>query len=54
MCYASFLLFQGQSELATSGIVFFKPPHIALGILFGIAIGLGGSLVSVGRQLKNV
>jgi len=25
-----------------------------LGILFGIAIGLGGSLVSVGRQLKNV
>ncbi|HEY7026760.1 MAG TPA: permease-like cell division protein FtsX [Gemmatimonadales bacterium] len=54
MCYASYLLFRNQSELATSGIVFFKTPQILLGILFGIAIGLGGSLVSVGRQLKNV
>lgn len=54
MCYASYLLFRNQSELATSGIVFFKSPQIFLGILFGIAIGLGGSLVSVGRQLKNV
>ena len=54
MCYASYLLFRNQSELATSGIVFFKTPQVLLGILFGIAIGLGGSLVSVGRQLKNV
>ena len=54
MCYVSYLLFRNQSELATSGIVFFKSPQIMLGILFGIAIGLGGSLVSVGRQLKNV
>ncbi|HSR89827.1 MAG TPA: permease-like cell division protein FtsX [Gemmatimonadales bacterium] len=54
MCYASYLLFRNQSELATSGIVFFKTPQMLLGILFGIAIGLGGSLVSVGRQLKNV
>jgi cell division transport system permease protein len=44
MCFASYLLFRNQSELATSGIVFFKTPQI----------GLGGSLVSVGRQLKNV
>jgi cell division transport system permease protein len=54
MCYLTYLLFRNQSELATSGIVFFKSPQIMLGILFGIAIGLGGSLVSVGRQLKNV
>lgn len=54
MCFASYLLFRNQSELATSGIVFFKTPQMLLGILFGIAIGLGGSLVSVGRQLKNV
>jgi len=54
MCYVSYLLFRNQSELATSGIVFFKTPQMLLGILFGIAIGLGGSLVSVGRQLKNV
>ena len=54
MCFASYLLVRNQSELATSGIVFFKTPQMLLGILFGIAIGLGGSLVSVGRQLKNV
>jgi cell division transport system permease protein len=54
MCFASYLLFRNQSQLATSGIVFFKTPQMLLGILFGIAIGLGGSLVSVGRQLKNV
>ena len=27
---------------------------LLLGILFGVAIGLGGSLVSVGRHLRNV
>jgi cell division transport system permease protein len=54
MCFATYLLFRNQSELATSGLVFFKLPQILLGILFGVAIGLGGSLVSVGRQLKNV
>ena len=54
MCFASYLLFRNQSQLATSGIVFFKTPQMLLGILFGIAIGLGGSLVSVGRQIKNV
>lgn len=54
MCYASYLLFRGQSDLATSGIIFFKNPQLVLGVLFGIAIGLGGSLVSVGRHLKNV
>ena len=54
MCFASYLLFRNQSQLATSGIVFFKTPQMLLGILFGIAIGFGGSLVSVGRQLKNV
>jgi hypothetical protein len=37
-----------------SGLVFFETPHLVLGILFGVAIGLGGSLVSVGRHLHNV
>ena len=54
MCYGSYLLFRGQEQLATSGIVFFQTPQVLLGVLFGVAIGLGGSLVSVGRQLKNV
>ena len=41
-------------ELATSGIVFLKPAQVALGVIFGVMIGLGGSLVSVGRHLRNV
>jgi len=54
MCYGSYLLFRSQTELATSGLVFFQFGHMLVGTLFGIAIGLGGSLVSVGRHLKNV
>lgn len=54
LCYGTYLLFRGQVDLATSGIVFLQPIHVILGVIFGIAIGLGGSLVSVGRHLKNV
>ncbi len=54
LCYGTYLLFRGQVDLATSGIVFLQPIHVVLGIVFGVAIGLGGSLVSVGRHLKNV
>jgi cell division transport system permease protein len=54
LCYDTYLLFRGQVELATSGIVFLQPPQLALGVVFGVAIGLGGSLVSVGRHLRNV
>jgi cell division transport system permease protein len=54
LCYGTFLLFRDQVQLATSGIVFLRRPQLLLGILFGIAIGLGGSLVSVGRHLRNV
>jgi cell division transport system permease protein len=54
LCYGTYLLFRGQVELATSGIVFLTSPHLGLGIVFGVLIGLGGSLVSVGRHLRNV
>jgi cell division transport system permease protein len=54
LSYGTYLLFRGQIELATSGIVFLKSAQIGLGVVFGIAIGLGGSLVSVGRHLRNV
>lgn len=54
LSYGTYLLFRGQIELATSGIVFLKSAQVMLGIVFGIAIGLGGSLVSVGRHLRNV
>lgn len=54
LSYATYLLFRGQIELATSGIVFLRNSQIMLGVIFGVAIGLGGSLVSVGRHLRNV
>jgi cell division transport system permease protein len=54
MCYGSFLLFRSQGSLATSGLLFFQPQQMSLGMLFGTLIGLGGSLVSVGRHLRNV
>jgi cell division transport system permease protein len=54
LSYGTYLLFRGQIELATSGIVFLKSAQVGLGVVFGVAIGLGGSLVSVGRHLRNV
>jgi cell division transport system permease protein len=54
LSYGTYLLFRGQVALATSGIVFLKSAQVALGVIFGVAIGLGGSLVSVGRHLRNV
>jgi len=54
LCFGTYLLFRGQVELATSGIVFLRGAQVVLGVLFGVLIGLGGSLVSVGRHLRNV
>jgi cell division transport system permease protein len=54
LSYGTYLLFRGQIELATSGIVFLKSTQVVLGVVSGVAIGLGGSLVSVGRHLRNV
>jgi cell division transport system permease protein len=54
MCYGAFVLFRSQVDLATSGMVFFRSGEATMGLLFGTLIGLGGSLVSVGRHLRNV
>ncbi len=53
LIYAGYLLF-GRNTPLLSGLVFFETPHLLLGILFGIALGLGASLISVGRHLRNV
>jgi cell division transport system permease protein len=50
----AFELFRRNSTTALHTLVFFEPRYLLLGILFGVAIGLGGSLVSVGRHLRNV
>jgi cell division transport system permease protein len=50
----AFELFRRNSTTALHTLVFFEPKYLLLGVLFGVAIGLGGSLVSVGRHLRNV
>ncbi|NNG17441.1 MAG: ABC transporter permease [Gemmatimonadales bacterium] len=53
LIYAGYRLF-GRNTPMLSGLVFFETPQLLVGILFGVALGLGGSLVSVGRHLRNV
>ena len=53
MCAAAFSMVRTNSGLF-AGLVFFETPHLLLGVLFGTAMGLGASLVSVGRHLRNV
>jgi cell division transport system permease protein len=54
LCYAGYLLFRDKSGGTLSGLVFFRPQHMVLIIIFGVLLGLGGSLVSVGRHLRHV
>ena len=37
-----------------AGTIFFQPQHLLFIVLFGILLGLAGSLVSVGRHLRHV
>ena len=54
LCYAGYLLFRDKSGGTLSGLVFFHPEHMLLIIIFGVLLGLAGSLVSVGRHLRHV
>jgi cell division transport system permease protein len=54
LCYAGYLLFRDKSGGTLSGLVFFRPEHMILIIIFGVLLGLAGSLVSVGRHLRHV
>lgn len=53
LAYGTFLAFS-RNAATLSGLMFFEPLHLVAGVLFGVAIGLSGSLVSVGRHLKDV
>ena len=53
MCAGTFSLVTSSSGLL-AGLVFFEPIHLIAGVLFGVAMGLGASLVSVGRHLRDV
>lgn len=54
LCWLGYALFRGQTTGSFAGLLFFRPAHIVLIVLFGIMLGLGASLVSVGRHLRNV
>jgi cell division transport system permease protein len=54
LCYAGYLLFRDKSGGTLSGLVFFRPEHMLVIIIFWILLGLAGSLVSVGRHLRHV
>jgi cell division transport system permease protein len=54
LCYAGYLLFRDNSGGTFAGLIFFRPEHMVLIIIFGILLGFGGSLVSVGRHLRSV
>jgi len=54
MCWLTFQVFRRSAAEVSGGLVFFGGPQIALGIVFGTAIGLLGSLLSVGRHLRHV
>ena len=54
LCYAGYILFRDKSGGTLSGLVFFGPEQMTLIIIFGVLLGLCGSLVSVGRHLRHV
>lgn len=54
LCYAGYLLFRDRSGGTLSGLIFFRPQELVLLIVFGVLLGLGGSMVSVGRHLRHV
>ena len=54
LCYAGFRLFRDSNLGTLGGLMFFGPDQMGLLVLFGVALGLIGSLVSVGRHLRDV
>jgi cell division transport system permease protein len=54
LCYAGYLLFRDSAGGPFSGLIFFRPDHMVVILVFGVLLGLAGSLVSVGRHLRNV
>lgn len=54
MCWVMFLIFRHSVAEVSGGLMFFGAAELAFGLLFGTGIGLLGSLLSVGRHLRNV
>jgi len=54
LCYGGYLLFRDRTGGTFAGLIFFHPLQMAAVVAFGVMLGLGGSLVSVGRHLRRV
>lgn len=54
MCWATYLIFVRTTADTGSTLVFFGAGQVLLMLGFGTVIGLGGSVVSVGRHLRHV
>lgn len=54
LCWAGFAVFRATVGHDLADLVFFSAAHGALLLLFGLLIGLLGSLLSVGRHLRHV
>jgi cell division transport system permease protein len=54
LSYVAYALFRGNGSGPLAGLVFFQPLHMLALLVFGVALGLLGSLVSVGRHLQDV
>jgi cell division transport system permease protein len=54
LCYGGYLLFRDRTGGAFAGLIFFQTFQMASIVLFGVMLGLAGSLVSVGRHLRHV
>jgi cell division transport system permease protein len=54
MCWVTLLLFRRSTFESGAALVFFNPGQLGLMLVFGTVIGLGGSMLSVGRQLRSV
>lgn len=54
LCYAGYLLFRDQSGGTFAGLIFFQLYQMLAIVVFGVLLGLAGSLVSVGRHLRHV
>ncbi len=54
LCFAGYWLFRNNATSTLSDLIFFAPAQMAVLVVFGTLIGFGGSLLSVGRHLRNV
>ena len=53
LCYGGYSVFRGNTP-ALAGLVFFQPIHLLVILVFGVLLGLLGSLISVGRHLRMI